>query len=1773
MAEQKKQQGPPSVSFNSFIKGMNKDVAKYILPPDTYYDGQNIRVTAAHEKEGAAVVNIEGNKFITEIPCSPVATSLEMRDAIVLQETWETTSWLIQCYIYTSEGTYTRQFEGVGGNCIGVIHDALVSDSPGFTIDGVAAPDGGKLPENIKFTFDFSRYVLTFWSGGGTPLLNSVNVSATGGNYTKSTTLGGKLCDLEIIGYTTIRDDIYLFTTNYDGGSPEAEGGAGQIWKLQYDVSTLQVTWECIYNNNNINFTKQHPIQALGRYENAGEQGVYWTDFFNPPRKINVASPSAMAIDSKFLDLAPVTKFQIPTLNKVSEGGLLSAGTYQIAYRYKSYEGLVSNWSPMSNKVSIYGDEESDPFCNIEGDEIDLDAADLPGVDTSKRIEWKLRDLDTTYDLIEFGAVYMKTNGYDPLLHKYYTFKDAPNILEDITVEHTGTENMIQISPTEFQEGIGATFEKVKTLASKDNKLFLGNIVNTSFHIDFDARVYRFQRHDGNTVARLESESDLPRLINAANLYDADPTSGYTNIDVIPEIHDCICPFNDENLDTNPNWYTDDQYVFQANGQILGGTGPNISYRFVNQPMKGDDAQMDSAQYDNFTGDVMGYGYTGGLVNDWFLDTNCDLYSPDPNESCIVVPNETSAAIESLGVPAQLYPMNGSVENFKSVYQYSLYEGYARGETYRFGIVFYNSKGSPSTVTWIGDIKFPFSYQHDDGEEIGQFAVQDWRPIGQWNSWVDYSNYGFRGEMWLNSIGIEFNLDLSGIDLLGLGITGYSIVRCERKETDKSRFGHALSWQVHKIRKKTTGRAVMDQGGSPWTSYKNLIPAGNFTISGGSCTAFGLWSCDAGVDDHILPWYTGGTTCDEVQITMQQNILLYGPVAWKNSTVEQLYNTDYDIPFVGGDYLKIESVMAPQMNGRFGKLPVFGPEGGVGGVYSFFDSDQATGQWYKYYHGVTIAANPSGAGGAGWNANVGYHLGTPTNTDPADIKIPLQFAHWVGDGKTLDKNLENAMAHDFINVTNLPDPDYSIGEDDGWGACNRPRSIGSECVFAVSEQDIPWPDMGMGSGHVIDGHTAGCITRCIVSYERYNKPYGGPTYAERSKSIYISANHYSPITAPMLYIPDLISDITNTVFGGDVTVNIVDFTQQEKNWGQSKFNDKFKTLAEHGDPTELDLTDNNIYGLMRGCIYPAEVHPVNPEYRKGYHFASKGGGNNPYPDDGTNLHDEYRHLSGYKAVANIKSYIPLPLDFNVNEEFDTRVYYSETKVNGESADSWAVYKVGNFHDVESIQGPINNLIVHQDKMFFNQDKGFGVLNINPNAIVQGVDGTELQLGHVTSGTGAFIQSYQYITNQFGAKHQWAITKSNNSIYFFDALKKKLFRYDSQGLAQLSDISGLSSWFKDNLKGDVLKVDNPILRQGITSTFDNKNSEAIFTFHDKNVNTSYRTQVIMHDQIMNVYAVILRTLDECNTCFHMDCPESAADLATWPVPDLYLDGQNIGPGTMLGIIGCPGSVQVYPMQYGDIVVAIPYFEGLSELLEGNPVIEMSCPAGEDSYTIAYNEMVGAFTSFYDFTPSIYVNDGQRIITPNTENLCYTSENIWNTSYKKDRLYMHDVGSYSTFYGVTLASKLTLISNEGVILSKAFDNVSFHMESLMTDKEPEISDYDVQYDVFDRIRFYTDYQTTGWIETNTGDVYGERNIRKVEREWQMAIPRNVMAENPINMDLFNTDNYDPDRLFKDRLRDKYLMIELLYDNIDNITGGAKNIKFILHYFRTFFRASSR
>ena len=115
---------------------------------------------------------------------------------------------------------------------------------------------------------------------------------------------------------------------------------------------------------------------------------------------------------------------------------------------------------------------------------------------------------------------------------------------------------------------------------------------------------------------------------------------------------------------------------------------------------------------------------------------------------------------------------------------------------------------------------------------------------------------------------------------------------------------------------------------------------------------------------------------------------------------------------------------------------------------------------------------------------------------------------------------------------------------------------------------------------------------------------------------------------------------------------------------------------------------------------------------------------------------------------------------------------------------------------------------------------------------------------------------------------------------------------------------------------------------------------------------------------------------------------------------------------------------------------------------------------------------------------------------------------------------------------------------------------------------INPIDIKNDTFDTIRFYTDYQMSDYVTLTPG-----QNIRRKEREWQMTIPRNVMDENLQDADIFNAYNYNPNRLFKDRMRDKYLFIDLVYNNFDSDFGDSRNIKFILQYFKTFFRHSYR
>lgn len=132
----------------------------------------------------------------------------------------------------------------------------------------------------------------------------------------------------------------------------------------------------------------------------------------------------------------------------------------------------------------------------------------------------------------------------------------------------------------------------------------------------------------------------------------------------------------------------------------------------------------------------------------------------------------------------------------------------------------------------------------------------------------------------------------------------------------------------------------------------------------------------------------------------------------------------------------------------------------------------------------------------------------------------------------------------------------------------------------------------------------------------------------------------------------------------------------------------------------------------------------------------------------------------------------------------------------------------------------------------------------------------------------------------------------------------------------------------------------------------------------------------------------------------------------------------------------------------------------------------------NFTLAFNEKIGEFTSYYSYTPAWYLNKGNTLMSSGL-----SQKSIWE----------HGVGVPNNFYGVSHPSTLTLhlapAGNE-IILNSA----SYKMEA--TDSYgkdlPAITLTDVEVS--------NDYQTSGKVKLGL-----RKNLFKKFRNWKITLPR--------------------------------------------------------------------
>lgn len=1303
----------------------------------------------------------------------------------------------------------------------------------------------------------------------------------------------------EIIGYTTIRNRIILFVA-------DDSGAKGWIYDVQYNPATRELLTGfpvLLYYSSAIFFKKDWPIEALGRYESDCIQRIYWTDYFNFFRSINIESPNLSTTPVGLIDIYPNVEFRQPLLKIVAGGGVLKSGEYQAAYRLITFDGKQTLVSPPSNLVHVVSSPETGGSSDYVGEPIT--------VNTGKTITF---EVDTTdyeiFEKIEFLILYFETGTTVPLAQSVET----QNIGSNTTMSFTYTGNEGSLTTIELFDFTlkNISFKTPKTITHKDSLLVAANIKGSQVRLEdllepgetFDASTLRYL-NDGVTT----------------------PTSG---------------PFNTEyNLDAHwdQDWHDNMQYKYQSNGVTLGGTGLNISYKFHLEPM-GVDADL-QAGFNNIG--IFPQSYDNHDLNDGY-----GVYT------------------------------NNAFPNNASPFISGLLRGYKRGETYRFGIIFYTLKGEATFVEYIGDIKFPDISEPDGANNLSgtpYFILSNQDPA------TPKITVGY-------NLGIEFTIDLSTCPNLQNKITGYQIVRTERTDGDKRRLcqGYIRSYYYQEVG-NTAGPDYDFRVGTNESVY-HLIPAevqinsiGPITISTDIDTL--AYICDQfdllnNLVPSLIPTGNDGNTkirssllgFYSPEVSYKLNNIIDTAISLGNSPCFLMTGVHTRVDIGGGpnqDFVFDESDHIPNSGLNLGnylkdykiKYKTVAPVSynSIENIKKiknsvYFDMPDNSTITDKVFNIGNVLPNISPLDPNSWIRNyfvfnqfgsITSTLNNPDGTGP-DKESPLISR----SGSNISTLTETISIDPItgINLTTFSPADYFIID----GNTTFPNGITP--VGVNTDQAVPIIDLVIPKKEV----------------------YGGFNQDALESNTFIIA---SPIIEP--------TNLNPIVFGGDIFITMptiqiatTEFDQNLYKIGDYKYMQSVTTLRV----TETSINTDLDYGstIKRGVKYTVtngSTTEEQPYFRQENNntfsvFAKPVVGGTTYDMYGYNLVNSRENIEIIFAVE--------PLNQNntcvVN---DVRTFLSNIKTNNETIDSWSQFPINNFYDIDDF-GPINKITNYKDNVFFFQHSAVGLYAINREAVNTSTEGVATELG-IALGFG----KHNYFSKENGSIHQWAVKVTDVAIYFFDALQRKIFAITANArganeAASLSEIKGMHSFLQSVGDGCFFRKetsgDNPILNKGVHIGKDLINNEIIFTFLSSGI-------------VLNV---------NTNTTYY---PGDVVVIST--DPEFYVVIQEeITTG------------DTRPIATEEILSVSQTLNNLDKIKDKS---------------LVFDEITQTFSCRLSQTPKIWINNSDILLSN------YVKEN--NTS-----VFVHNIGNWGEFYEDITECFLTLVLNEQADINKILRTLEFN-----------------------------------------------------------------------------------------------------------------------------------
>lgn len=498
-------------------------------------------------------------------------------------------------------------------------------------------------------------------------------------------------------------------------------------------------------------------LSIVGRIENVDNMKLYIADGIHQIIVLDIFPNTVYTSINSLLSSDDSIIFP-PEIQQITSGNLKS-GVNQYSYQLYSRYKQSTNISPMTKQI---------PIVSRLGDYNYV--GKLQGENTNMGVQLGIHIDDTdTYNTIRLYRIHYDKAATVPEVHIIYE-GDAK---EDFVFTDANDSHIGQITPEEYNQ-MSEFYIIPKAIESKDNYLFAAQIKEVSkaksVFDDINTISLRFNKFGEACVMNYSDKVNKAAGINSSDVL--------SRFDELTLNSDCFNPIN-EVTKVMPDYsganiyglYNQDDQTLDISHQFtlpdennviyFGGSGKHIDWRFVITQICGDTSEV--KEENKIT--TQSYYTTSGFRNYKIIRTTSDENFHK---------NKSSRGIQNIFKKYYInnkheYVDAGFLEN-KEKYVGSTYndpliasdlKSLRRGELYRFGIIFTNSKGQKSPVKWITDIRVPDLYI----QNFNTFALG-----------------GLDVDLAVNPIGVEFRLH----DLDKYDIDSYEIVRCNRDSTSQT---------------------------------------------------------------------------------------------------------------------------------------------------------------------------------------------------------------------------------------------------------------------------------------------------------------------------------------------------------------------------------------------------------------------------------------------------------------------------------------------------------------------------------------------------------------------------------------------------------------------------------------------------------------------------------------------------------------------------------------------------------------------------------------------------------------------------------------------------------------------------------------------------------------------------------------------------------------------------------------------------------------------------